>query len=166
MIKKMIRVAIWGLMSRQREIVSFLHDEGLLHLEYSDSVKMSAKDSDSLRLLRGKLMGMIELLGWDGWDDISDGYIRDVDAKLDLPFSQLVTEIDGSLDHFKSQLSALFEEQESLKRLKNRLKKNKEIIYRFKSFVEEHSRENRSVSLWWVKSDKVADVVGQLQSNI
>ena len=162
----MIRVAIWGLMSRQREIVSFLHDEGLLHLEYSDSVKMSAKDSDSLRLLRGKLMGMIELLGWDGWDDISDGYIRDVDAKLDLPFSQLVTEIDGSLDHFKSQLSALFEEQESLKRLKNRLKKNKEIIYRFKSFVEEHSRENRSVSLWWVKSDKVADVVGQLQSNI
>ena len=70
-------------MSRQREIVSFLHDEGLLHLEYSDSVKMSAKDSDSLRLLRGKLMGMIELLGWDGWDDISDGYIRDVDAKLE-----------------------------------------------------------------------------------
>lgn len=153
-------------MSRQREIVSFLHEEGLLHLEYGDSVKMSAKDSDSLRLLRGKLMGMIELLGWDRWGDISDEYIRSVDAKLDLPFSQLISEIDGSLDHFKSKLSALFDEQEDLKRLKNRLKKSRDIIYRFKSFVEEHSKENRSVSIWWVQSDKVVGILSQLQSMV
>lgn len=162
----MVRIALWGLMSKQREIVSFLHDEGLLHLEYSDSAKISAQDADSLRLLRAKLMGMIELLSWDRWDDIKDADIREVDEKLDLPFSQMISEIDGSLDHFKSQLSDLFEEQEELRRLKDRLKGNREIVARFKSFVEDHSRENRHVSLWWIKSDRVTELLGKLQALI
>lgn len=162
----MVRIALWGLMSRQREIVSFLHEEGLVHLEYSESARISAKDADGLRLLRAKIMGMIELLEWNGWDLIRDDDIGKVDEKLDLPFSEVILEIDGSLDHFKSQLAGLFDEQDELKRLKEKLKRNREIVLRFKSFVEEHSRDNRHVSLWWVKSDLVADLIGRLRHTV
>nr|WP_321503616.1 V-type ATPase 116kDa subunit family protein [uncultured Dethiosulfovibrio sp.] len=163
MIKKMVRVALWGLMSKQREIVSFLHEEGLIHLEYSDSARISAKDADSLRLLRAKLMGMIELLEWNGWDQIKDDDLKVVDNKLKLPFPDVISEIDGSLDHFKTQLSGLFDKRDDLNRLRDKLKKSKDVLFKFRSFIEEHSRENRNVSLWWVKSDTVGEVIGRLQ---
>lgn len=164
MIRKMIRVAIWGLISRQTEIVSFLHEEGVLHLEYGEAAQISAQDSDSLRLLRGKLLGMIESLKWGEWNDITDEDLKRVDSKIDLPFSQMISEIDKSLDHFKIELSSLFKRQEDLQRAKIRLKTAKDTISRFKSFIETHSKENMHVSLWWVRMDRCPQVVESIQS--
>ncbi|EFC92246.1 V-type ATPase 116 kDa subunit [Dethiosulfovibrio peptidovorans DSM 11002] len=164
MIRKMIRVAIWGLTSRQREIVSFLHDQGVLHVEHGEAVRITDEEADSLRLLRSKLLGMVESLEWDSWEEIRDEDLNDLGQNLTLPFSQMIEETNESLDHFKKELSSLLEQREEARRLRNKLKGASHISVHFRSFVQSENEANRDVSIWWLRKEQIPKILSEIQS--
>lgn len=164
MIRKMVRMAIWGLMSKRREIVSTLQDKGILHVEHEESLHLSDSEADSLRVLRGKLLGMLESLEWDNWENLTEKELNLMDSKFKLPFAQMLEEIDKSLNHFRGQLSDLTNRRDHLKRYHGRLKNTHDITVHFRSFAENEVKQNQHVSVWWIHPEQVSSVLGELKA--
>ncbi|PIE55093.1 MAG: hypothetical protein CSA35_03125 [Dethiosulfovibrio peptidovorans] len=163
MIRTMVRLAIWGLASRQRDLVAFLQGQGVLHVEHGEAVRISDEDADALRLLRSKLLGMIESLKWDRWDLLDDRSLFDVEPATDISLHQMIVEIDRSLDHFKEQLSTLLQRRADLGRDGDRLHAAHDVTVHFRSFMAAETEANRDSSLWWVRHDQIPSLLSKLQ---
>jgi len=167
MIRSMLRLAVWGTASRKREIIETLHDSGVLHLDLQTSAPQhSITETDSLRMLRGKLLGMLEILSWDNWGSLSEDMIRKTKERLSLPLDQLTDEIDKSLDQFRERLAGCAKRKESLQDLYGRIRNSREMIRSFRSFIADAARADTSISLWWIDRSEASKVMTSLADSL
>lgn len=163
----MLRLAVWGTASRKREIIETLHDSGVLHLDLQTSAPQhSITETDSLRMLRGKLLGMLEILSWDNWGSLSEDMIRKTKERLSLPLDQLTDEIDKSLDQFRERLAGCAKRKESLQDLYGRIRNSREMIRSFRSFIADAARADTSISLWWIDRSEASKVMTSLADSL
>ncbi len=163
----MLRLAVWGTASRKREIIETLHDSGVLHLDLQTSAPQhSITETDSLRMLRGKLLGMLEILSWDNWGSLSENMIRKTKERLSLPLDQLTDEIDKSLDQFRERLAGCAKRKESLQDLYGRIRNSREMIRSFRSFIADAARADTSISLWWIDRSEASKVMTSLADSL
>jgi V/A-type H+-transporting ATPase subunit I len=162
----MLRLAIWGVTSRKTEIIEKLHDFGVLHLEFPRSTEMTTPQLDQLRLLRGKLLGMLESLEWKEWSELTENDITTSREKIKLPFNEIMTEINESLDKFSERLTQTTEERNSLRELYLKLKRSQDILYHFHSFVKEEADQGNVASLWWVDKKEISEILTSLRTEI
>ena len=165
MIRKMIRLALWGVAGRRREIIEELHRLGVLHLEQGG--RRSGTESarlNMLRLLRGKVLGLIESLGWDGWTSLSEGSIDDAEKLLSaLPPEELAPEIERSLEEFGKRLSGLLDERTAAEDLLLRAKKARDILDRFSAFFRrDDAGSPGTTTLWLIPQNTVQQALGAL----
>lgn len=165
MIRKMVRLALWGVAGKRREIIGELHRLGVLHLE--QGIRHSGSESarlNMLRLLRGKVLGLIESLGWDGWTALSEESIDDAEKLLSaLPPEELAPEIERSLEEFGKRLSGLLDERAAAEDLLLRAKKARDILERFSAFFRrENAGSPGTVMLWLIPQNTFQQALGAL----
>ncbi|NLB83601.1 MAG: hypothetical protein GX791_05085, partial [Synergistaceae bacterium] len=170
MIRSMMRLSVWGVRSRRQEIISELFSLGVLHLdEMEGGFRGDDGTLNELRLLRGRVLGLVEALGWDQWDGLKDS---DVDQAVqlfsDLPPEEFVPEISKSLEKFSTRLTNL---QEGLARDEDtaaKLKKSLDLLSRFSAFFQRWSDSSREsfITLWWISPEKIAPFLAAVQNDL
>ena len=71
MIQSMMRLAIWGVAARQKEIIQEMHRLGVLHIGQNGAQKEAGPEGlAALRLLRGRILDLVESLGWTRWSSL------------------------------------------------------------------------------------------------
>lgn len=166
MIKNMLRIAVWGVISNRTEIIRCLHRLSVLHVDQHASGSFSTDDIDSLRLLRGKLLGMIEVLEWNDWNVIRDRDLERARKSFDMPVQETAKEINSSLDHFQEMISRRTTEKEELNNVLSSLQKASEIASHFDSFVAENSRDDGEISFWWIDPSNQASILSSLRKRL
>lgn len=170
MIRSMMRLSVWGVRSRRQEIISELFSLGVLHLDEGEGA-LRGDDGvlNGLRLLRGRVLGLVEALGWDRWETLKDS---DVDQAVqlfsDLPPGEFVPEISKSLDKFSSRLSDL---QEGLARDEDtlsKLRKSLDLLSRFSAFFQRWGDSAREsyITLWWISPEKIPPFLAAVQNDL
>ena len=166
MIRKMVRLALWGVTGKRREIIEELHRLGVLHLEQEGS--RSAGESvrlNMLRLLRGKTLGLLESLGWDGWTALSEESINDAEKLLSsLPSEEFAPEIEKSLEEFGKRLSSLLDERTAADDLLLRAKKARDTLERFSSFLRRDAGPSDTAMVWLIPENTVQQALGALHA--
>ncbi|HPF84349.1 MAG TPA: V-type ATPase 116kDa subunit family protein [Aminivibrio sp.] len=165
MIRKMIRLALWGVTGKRREIIEELHRLGVLHLEQgSGSSAGESARLNTLRLLRGKTLGLLESLGWDEWTSLSEESINDTEKLLSsLPADELAPEIGKSLEEFGKRLSSLLDERTASEELLLRAKKARDILDRFSAFFRrEDGGPQGKTTLWLISENTVQQALAAL----
>jgi len=162
----MLRIAVWGVISNRTEIIRCLHRLSVLHVDQHASERFSSDDIDSLRLLRGKLLGMIEVLKWNDWNVIRDRDLERARKSFDMPVKETAKEINSSLDHFQEMLSRRMSEKEEFNNMLSNLHKASEIASHFDSFVENNFRDDGEISFWWIDPSNQARILSSLRKRI
>ena len=169
MIRKMALLALWGVSSAREEIIEELHSLGVLQIEQKKILpdEQSGKLSN-LRLLRSKLLGLIESLGWKDWKSISEAEV-DGAAKIlsDLPAEELIDEIEISLEEFSRRLASLIQEKSSSEETLSRARRTMDTLLKFSSFFRRRQEEGpgRS-SLWWISENHVPEALKALSAGV
>ena len=170
MIRSMMRLSVWGVRSRRQEIISELFNLGVLHLDEGvGALRGDDGTLNGLRLLRGRVLGLVEALGWDRWDTLKDSDVdKAVQLFSDLPPGEFVPEISKSLDKFSTRLSNL---QEGLARDEDtlsKLKKSLDLLSRFSAFFQrwEDPVKESFITLWWISPEKIPPFLAAVQNDL
>lgn len=166
MIREMIRLAVWGLVNDRSEIINSLHELGVLHLGIPHSKELSNEQIDSLRLLRGKLLGMLEALEWNKWNKLNDDSVEKVRKSFTLPLENIVPEIDKSLMDFQVRIGKIREEKKNLTELNLKLHQTHDIIHHFHSFLTDEAGKGMVTSLWWINRGSLSRILSDLRKEI
>ncbi len=166
MIREMVRLAVWGLVNERSGVVNCLHELGVLHMESPHSSILSNEQIDSLRLLRSKLLGMLEALEWDDWNRLNEDPIQKARMSFTLPLDDIIQEVDKSLDMFQIRISRMREEEKSLKELQLKLHHTHDVIHHFESFLSEEESKGMVTSLWWVNKRTLSRSLSDLRKEI
>ncbi|MDR3265254.1 MAG: hypothetical protein LBT15_04485, partial [Synergistaceae bacterium] len=94
----MARVSIWGIRSKKSAIVGRLYELGVFHpiekredIEKGEGVGIGIEKIlpgsapsrlERLRAQRGRVLGLIEALSWDGWKQVTDAFVENVRYNL------------------------------------------------------------------------------------
>jgi len=166
LIRDMVRIAVWGLISQRSNVIEVLHDLGVVHLETPQRTELSNQEIDKLRLLRGKLLGLLEALEWSDWNTLGSDLIERARNSFDLPVNEAVREVDRSLDRFNNRLSVTLKERNSLRDLFLQLHQAEEIINHFKNFIIDEGKKGKNVSLWWNSKNTQTRLLNDLKKEI
>lgn len=165
MIQSMMRLAIWGVAARQKEIIQEMHRLGVLHIGQNGAQKEAGPEGlAALRLLRGRILGLVESLGWTRWSSLTDENIDEVERLMSgLEPEELTSDIDASIDEFAGRLTALLEEKNFLEDQLSRLKRGKDTLDRFASFFRQ-GRGGEATALWLVSGENANAAMGALKA--
>ncbi|MGI6784403.1 MAG: V-type ATP synthase subunit I [Aminivibrio sp.] len=165
MIQPMIRLAIWGVSARQKDVIQEMHRLGVLHIgQGKGSRGEDPAGLASLRLLRSKILGLVESLGWSDWAGITGDSVESVEKLMSgLSPEELTHEIEKSLEEFAVRLASLLKEKNGSEELLARLKKGKETLDLFASFFR-HGRTRESTALWLVTEENANGAVAALKT--
>lgn len=166
MIREMVRLAVWGLINERSEIINSLHELGVMHLETPHQTELSNEQIDSLRLLRGKLLGMLEALEWDDWKGLDDTVVEKARSSFHLPLNDLIREVDRSLDKFQGRITQIREENDSLKELNLKLHQTHDVIHHFQSFLNDEEKKGMETFLWWISRPSLSRILSDLRKEI
>jgi len=166
MIRNMIRLSLWGVQSRSREIIGELHRLGVLHLEHgSPRGGEETERLNSLRFLRGKILGLIESLEWDKWNAVTEDELLEAEKFFSgLPSEELVPEIDRSLEEFGRRLAALQEEKTQCVENLGKAKKARDSIERFGAFFRRSEDGLQPVSIWWIPESSLQKALAEVNA--
>jgi V/A-type H+-transporting ATPase subunit I len=162
----MVRLAVWGLLNERSEIINNLHELGVMHLEAPHQAELSNEQIDSLRLLRGKLLGILEALEWDDWKLLDDAVVDKARNSLDLPLDDVIREVDRSLDKFKGRITQIREENDSLRELNLKLHQTHDVIHHFQSFLNDEEKKGMETFLWWISRPALSRILSDLRKEI
>lgn len=162
----MVRLALWGLASDRSALIRDLHELGVIHLESERSMGLTDAESQRIRLLSAKVLGMLESLEWKDWKDLSEDTLDGVRGKVALSIDQVVGGIESSLEVFRERLGKMLEERNSLRDSLNTLRRSHQLTFHFLSFIREESKKTTDVSLWWVKPDHQNSLVSKVRAEI
>jgi V/A-type H+-transporting ATPase subunit I len=167
----MARVAIWGTAEAKSAVVDRLYGLGALHLETSfDNAAAREKIKGSgaappaktplrpdppgrpllerLREQRGKVLGLIELLQWDGWKKLDNAFIEKVQSNLADGLEPMMDEIDRSLERIRSRLDKIRENRESAQGDFVELRRAGAILARARAFLEQERSARGEIAIW------------------
>ncbi len=162
----MNRVAVRGLTSEKTEVIQLLHDAGVMHIISPEEVPAPGKELNDLKLLGGKLLGLLEALQWRDWGSLTDAAIEEQRKKTPLFTDTVILEINNSLDQFSRRLTAQRHERKRLIGEIASLRKSLRVSSHFDSFCRDESGKGRAVSLWWIYDDNHADVLEEIRKLI
>ena len=165
MIRSMVRLSAWGIRSRSQEIIGAFYDLGVLHPDLGELPEERAPARlNEIRILRGRILGLIEALGWNEWECLRE---KDLAGTRDL-FSSLgdediIPEIDRSLDTFSLRLASLTEEKTRNDDELSKLAKAMDVLSHFAPFLrKDRGDKDRVSSLWWTEERQVAEILAQV----
>lgn len=168
MIRRMVRLSLWGVESRRKEIIRGLFDLGVLHIDSTiSSLGNNPSRLRTLQLLRGKVLGLLESLSWDEWDTLSESDVREAERLYStLSPEEMTPEIEKSLDEFGVRLVALQGERTRCEDDCIKLKKTKDTLDRFSSFFQKEETRNEpyALTLWWIQEDVVQSALSALHT--
>lgn len=165
MIRTMVRLAVWGVSARQKEVIEELHRLGAVHTGRGPGEGSDGRGSlASLRLLRGRILGLVESLGWDDWAGLTDESLEGTEELMSaLDPEELTGEIEKSLEEFASRLSSLHEEKSSAEDMLSRLKRGKETLDRFAAFFRQGGGKD-AAALWLVSGNSAHAALEELKN--
>ncbi len=170
MIRSMMRLSVWGVRSRRQEIISELFSLGVLHLDEGEGgFRGDDGTLNGLRLLRGRVLGLVEALGWDRWDGLKDSDVDEaVQLFSDLSPEEFVPEISKSLDKFSTRLTNLQEDLARDEDTAAKLKKSLDLLSRFSAFFQRWSDSAREsfITLWWISPEKIPPFLAAVQNDL
>lgn len=166
MIREMVRLAVWGLLNERSGIINSLHELGVMHLETPHQAELSNEQIDSLRLLRGKLLGMLEALEWDDWKVLDDTVVEKARNSFNLPLDDVIREVDRSLDKFQGRITQIREENDSLRELNLKLHQTHDVIHHFQSFLNDEEKKGMETFLWWISRPALSRILSDLRKEI
>ena len=168
MIRNMVRLSLWGVQSRSREIIGELHMLGVLHLEHgSPKGGEETERLNSLRLLRGKILGLIESLEWDRWNAVTEDKLLEAEKFYSgLPSEDLIREIDRSLEEFGRRLAALQEEKAQCVENLGKAKKARDAIERFGAFFRRSEDGLQPLSVWWIPESSLQKALAEVNAEL
>ncbi|MDR2522097.1 MAG: hypothetical protein LBC93_00100 [Synergistaceae bacterium] len=148
MIKRMVRVAIWGVCGKKPSIVERLYELGVFHLDASSEAALSHPLLQRLREQRGRVLGLIEVLTWDGWKRLTDAFVENVRYNLSGDAETMMAEIDRSLSRIHSRLAWIQERRESAEGDFAELRKAHLILTHSRAFLEQEQDSRGEVAIW------------------
>ena len=148
MIKRMVRVAIWGVCGKKPSIVERLYELGVFHLDASSEAALSHPLLQRLREQRGRVLGLIEVLTWDGWKRLTDAFVENVRYNLSGDVETMMAEIDRSLSRIHSRLAWIQERRESAEGDFAELRKAHLILTHSRAFLEQERDSRGEVAIW------------------
>ncbi|KUK42599.1 V-type ATP synthase subunit I [Thermovirga lienii] len=166
MILDMLRIAVWGLSSDRSRIVKVLHDLGVVHLVQMDMKHQNKEPSSlkSLHKMRNLLLGLIEALEWNSWDNLTDEYLEE-QRKFIPDFSDGVLKaLQESLEEFNERLNKLKNRQIELKTQMEKLRRVLKIAHHFDSFWRSEHDKGNVVGFWWIYETNVSRLLSRLKA--
>lgn len=164
MIQPMVRLALWGVSAIQKDVIQEMHNLGVLHIGQGERQK--EEDSAglaSLRLLRSKILGLVESLEWNDWGSITEERVESLEGRMSgLGPEEFTAEIDKSLEEFADRLASLIKEKNSSEDLLSRLKKGKETLDRFAAFFR-LNRSKEATALWLISEENANSAMTALK---
>lgn len=162
----MLAMSLFGLVCDRPRIIETLHGMGVLHLQEQFTEAIPPEIANSLKILRGKALGLIEALGWAEWSYIPS---EDLDEKRVAlyPVDSLVLEgIGESLDSFSARLNELGSQRAELEDRMNSIKTTLRTLIHFRTFIEENNGRDINVSLWWAQKAVPLELVARVQKKL
>ncbi len=151
MIQKMVRFFIWGVASRKRAVIDLLHTMGVLHADDEDrDYGETLSDLKRLKFLSATVQGMVEVLEWRSWDEVSEERLQWAHQWISSFDEEVLGDLEESLEAFRERLQGLVQEKKSLQETLRILRSSHRDVTHFSSFFEEEQKRGNRVSLWWV----------------
>ncbi len=165
MIQKMVRFFVWGVGSKKREVIDLLHTMGILHVDEEDrDYGETLSCLQRLKLLSATVQGMVEALGWQEWNDVSEERLLWGQRWL-APFEgKVLDDVEESLEAFRERLQGLVQEKKSLQETLRMLRSSHHDVVHFSSFFEEERKRGNQVSLWWVPPATLSRVLQKVRT--
>ncbi|MDR2529043.1 MAG: hypothetical protein LBD04_08515 [Synergistaceae bacterium] len=148
MIKRMVRVAIWGVCGKKPSIVERLYELGVFHLDASSEAVLNHPLLQRLREQRGRVLGLIEALTWDGWKRLTDAFVENVRYNLSGDLETMMAEIDRSLSRIHSRLGWIRERRESGESDFAELRRAHLILTHSRAFLEQERDSRGEAAIW------------------
>lgn len=151
LIQKMVRFFIWGVASRKRAVIDLLHTMGVLHADDEDrDYGETLSDLKRLKFLSATVQGMVEVLEWRSWDEVSEERLQWAHQWISSFDEEILGDLEESLEAFRERLQGLVQEKKSLQETLRILRSSHRDVTHFSSFFEEEQKRGNRVSLWWV----------------
>jgi V/A-type H+-transporting ATPase subunit I len=125
-----------------------LYELGVFHLDASSEAALSHPLLQRLREQRGRVLGLIEVLTWDGWKRLTDAFVENVRYNLSGDAETMMAEIDRSLSRIHSRLAWIQERRESAEGDFAELRKAHLILTHSRAFLEQEQDSRGEVAIW------------------
>ncbi|HPJ25911.1 MAG TPA: V-type ATPase 116kDa subunit family protein, partial [Synergistaceae bacterium] len=165
MIQKMVRFFIWGVASKKREVIDLLHTMGILHVDEEDRDYGETLSSlQRLKLLSATIQGMVEALGWQDWNAVSEERLSWGQQWISPFDGKVLEDVEESLEAFRERLQGLVQEKKSLQETLRMLRSSHHDVVHFSSFFEEEQKRGNRVSLWWVPPSILSRILQKVRT--
>lgn len=163
----MARISIWGVLSKKAAIVERLYELGVFH-PVGDIEGTAARHPllERLRSQRGRVLGLIEALNWDGWKKLTDAFIENVRYNLSNDPETMMDEVDRSLERIQSRLNRIRENRESMQGDFTELRKANLILTHIHAFLEQEEFTHGDVAVWRLTRQGQHAVISKINGDI
>ena len=166
MIRRMARVSIWGTADGKSAVVDRLYELGVLHVETALDGAAHNLLLERLREQRGEVLGLIELLRWDGWKTLDDVFIEKVRSNLAEELEPMMDEIAHSLHRIHSRLDKLREIREHAQGDLAELRRASTILARAKAFLEQERFTRGETAIWKLSRREQHFLISQINGEL
>jgi V/A-type H+-transporting ATPase subunit I len=162
----MARISVWGTADGKSAVVDRLYGLGVLHVETSSDDAARRPLLERLREQRGEVLGLIELLQWDGWKKLDDAFIEKVQSNLANGLEPMMDDIDRSLDRIHSRLSNIREIRESAQGDFAELRRANAILARARAFLEQERSARGETAIWKLSRREQHFLISQINGEL
>ncbi len=150
MIRKMVRLSVWGTETSRSAVLEELQRLGVLHVEVSHEGVLLGDALRRLKMLCATLQGLLEALRWDQWELLSDETLERTAQGLDLDQESTLVGLEQSVEVFRNRLAGLVAERESYEETLRSLKRMQRELVPFANFFREALSKKETVLLFWI----------------
>ena len=165
MIRKMVRLSVWGTEAFRSDVLGELQRLGVLHVEIGHEGLALGDALRRLKMLCATLQGLLEALRWDEWELLSDELLERTAQGLDPDQESTLKGLEQSVEVFRHRLAGLVAERESYEETFRSLKRMQKELAPFANFFHEALEKKRTVLLFWVPQP-AAGHLGTLIKNV
>jgi len=149
-IRRMIRLSVWGTEVSRVDVLEELQRLGVLHVEMGTEGAPLGDTLRRLKILCATLQGILEALRWDRWELLSDEILDRTSLGLDVGQESTLVGLEKSVEVFRNRLAGLMAERESYEETLRSLKRMQRELAPFENFFREALSKNRMALLFWV----------------
>ncbi|NLL37548.1 MAG: hypothetical protein GX256_08530 [Fretibacterium sp.] len=164
MIRRMVRVVVWGVSNRKSAIVDRLYDLGVLHAKAEED--SSHPLLETLRAQRARILALLEALGWDKWRGLTEPFIENVRYNLSDDLEVMVKEVELSLGRLQSRLDLIRNEREEVHGNLLELHRARFILSNAQAFLDQERFTGGEVAIWKLSRTGQHHVVARINGEL
>ncbi len=165
MIKRMARVRLWGVLGKKTTVVDRLYELGVFHMDIPEGETRNPL-LEVLRTQRGKVLGLIEALEWEGWKSVTEAFIENVRYNLSNDPKIMMEEIERSLERIQSRLNRIRESTESMQGDFVELRRANLILSHAQAFLGQERFTRGEIAIWKLPRPGQHLVVSRINGDI